>query len=106
MQLQFLEYLCTYSCDIGPQCKAVRQTLFESKVVRVQRRNLAAVVARLVRIFVVHVIWYANLREDAGMNAHVLCTLFANGLELMREAVPYSTLSNLDGERWCEVFAS
>ena len=90
----------TYICNICPQCETVSFTVFKGEMVRIQRCYLTAVVASLVRVFIVHVIWNADLCEDARMNSHVLCTLVADCLELVREAVPDSILSNLDSERW------
>jgi hypothetical protein len=75
-------------------------------VVRIQRCYLAAVVACLVRVLVVHVVWNADLGENARMNSRVLCTLVSNCLELMREAVSDGILSDLDRKRWCQILPS
>lgn len=67
---------------------------------------LAAVVTRLVRMLFIHIIWYANLGEDARVNAHILCALLLNRCELVCKAIPDRCFSYFYGECWSEIFAS
>lgn len=75
-------------------------------MVGVQRCYLTAVVARLVRILVIHVVGDANLGEDARVHSRVLSALVADRLELVREAVSNRRLSNLDGKCRRQVLSS
>jgi hypothetical protein len=78
----------------------------EREVVGIQGSDLAAVVARLVGVLVVHIIWYTNFCKDARMDTHVLGTFFSDRTQLVGETVSYSSLTDLDGKGWCKILAS
>lgn len=75
-------------------------------MVGVQGGDLAAVVAGLVCVLVVHVVWDAYLGEDAWVDARILCAFVANGFELMGEAISNGGFADFDGEGWSEVFSA
>jgi hypothetical protein len=75
-------------------------------MIRIQSRDLAAVITGLIRMLIVHVVRNPDLSENAGVNPHIIHALVTHCCKLMRKTVSNRVLSNLDGERRRKILAS
>lgn len=75
-------------------------------MVCVHSSHLAAIVARFVCIFVVHVIRDSNLREDHRVVTHIPKTFISQELELIAHAVSNGSFTDFDTKHGRQILAT
>jgi hypothetical protein len=98
--------LGTHDSNIYPQSEAIATTSLNREVVGVHCSNLTRIVPCLVRILVVHIIGYSNLREYTRSQAHVVHTFLSDCFQLIAETIANSCLSQFDCKCRSEISAT